>query len=284
MANARPPLNDPPAALIQAVAHLLRPLVKLLITFQISYPFLVRLLKKTYVEVAERDFPVPGKRQTDSRIAMLTGVHRKDVRRLRNGGESLAHAPGPASLGAQIVAAWMSEPAYTDARGRPRPLPRFSQHGEPGFDTLVEAVSRQDLRARSVLDEWLQSGIVRIDDHDRVELQVEAFIPRSNFDEKAFFFGMNLHDHIAAAGHNLAGGQPARFERNVYYNHLTAESMTKLDNAVNRQAMALLKDINRQARELQRRDRGKKGATGRFNLGVFFYPTQDHESESDNDK
>jgi len=36
------------------------------------------------VDVAVKEFPVDGKPQTDSRVTLLTGVHRKDVKRLRN--------------------------------------------------------------------------------------------------------------------------------------------------------------------------------------------------------
>ena len=63
--------------------RLLRPLVRLLIERSIPLPFVTELLRGLYVEVAVKEFPVEGKRQTDSRVNLLTGVHRKDVKRLR---------------------------------------------------------------------------------------------------------------------------------------------------------------------------------------------------------
>ena len=76
-------LATPPRSLIAAVRRLLRPLVKLLLNYSVQYPALTSLLKQTYVEVATA-MPVEGKIQTDSRVSLLTGIHRLDVKRLRN--------------------------------------------------------------------------------------------------------------------------------------------------------------------------------------------------------
>ena len=68
------------------VARLLRPLVRLLIKSGVTFPALCDLLRELYVNVAEYDFALPDKSQTDSRVSLLTGIHRKEVRRLRGAG------------------------------------------------------------------------------------------------------------------------------------------------------------------------------------------------------
>ena len=73
----------PAPALVRALRRLLRPLVRLLLAKQVTYPFLANLLKAVYVEVAEREFAIAGKSQTTSRLSLLTGIHRKDAERLR---------------------------------------------------------------------------------------------------------------------------------------------------------------------------------------------------------
>src|SRR4028118_1391499 len=80
----RSPLE--PATLQAPLARLLRPLVRLLIRNGITFPAVTELLRELYVNVAEHDFTLPGKDQTDSRVSLLTGVHRKEVRRLRGAG------------------------------------------------------------------------------------------------------------------------------------------------------------------------------------------------------
>ena len=68
------------------LARLLRPLVRLCIRSGMTFPALAQLLRELFVNVAEHDFALEGKEQTDSRVSLLTGIHRKEVARLRGAG------------------------------------------------------------------------------------------------------------------------------------------------------------------------------------------------------
>lgn len=265
------PLGDTPPAIVQAVTHLLRPLVRLLLRHQFTYPMLVRLLKSIYVEVAANEFPVPGKAQTDSRISLLTGIHRKDVKRLWRGEATARQAPTMLALGSQLVARWMTDVEYLDENGRPRPLPRVSsQAGTPSFDSLVSAVSR-DIRPRAVLDEWLRLGVARVDAEDTVWLLVDAFVPDKGFDEKAWFFGRNVHDHLATCVHNLGGGEPPLLERSVFSNDLSPASVAVLAALAREQGQQAINVLTRRAFELERDDVARGEATERILFGVYFH-------------
>jgi len=263
----------PSQALISALTKLLKPVVQLLIHFQITHPYVSQLLKSIYLQVASESFPVEGKRLTDSRLSLLTGVHRKDVRKLRYEEDPITATTEskPGSISAQVIASWLSLPEYCDENGEAKPLHRLAANGEPSFESLVEEVSKQDLRSRSLLDEWQRKKFVSLDDDDFVHLEVEAFLPSDEFDEKAYFFGHNVHDHIAASAHNLIGNKPPYFDRGVYYNNLKPESIKELQSLSEQQAMKSIKEINRKARALQRKDSGKKGADQRFRFGSYFY-------------
>jgi len=262
----------PSPRLQAAVRMLLRPLVHLLLSRQITFPILTNLLKDLYVEVASDEFEIAGKRQTDSRINLLTGIHRKDVRRLRE--ESAAPTPEDrprsVTLGAQIVARWTDRPEFLDDDGKPRPLPRKSTAGELSFDDLVSQVSR-DIRPRSILDEWQRLGVATVDDRDHVVLNGDAFIPSKSFEEKAHSLGHTLHDHIAAGAHNLMDGEPPMMERSVFYAGLTDESVQELLNLGEERGMEALHAVNRRAMELQERDNDKPGAKHRMRLGIFSF-------------
>ena len=262
----------PSAALVNALTCILRPLVRLLIRHQITFPFISQLLKSVYLEMAVEASPGDAKRITDSRLSLLTGVHRKDVRRLRQENEAIAMPEIKAtSLGAQVVAAWLGEKAYTDRRGQSLALFRLEKSGAPSFETLVEEVSRQDVRSRSLLDEWLRSGVVTLDNDDKVHLVQDAFIPPDNFDEKVFFFGHNLHDHIAAGVDNLSNEKTPFFDRGVYYNNLKPESVTELQSFINKEAMVLLRSVNKKARQMQKKDSVSESANRRFRFGAYYY-------------
>ncbi len=261
----------PPEALIAALRRVLRPLVRLMISKGITLPTITTLLKETYVSVAETDFPVSGKRQTDSRINLLTGVHRKDVKRLREEKLTERDTPPAVGLGAQLVSRWVSDASTTDSDGRPIPLPRQGKTpDQPSFDGLVESISK-DVRPRAVLDEWLRLGVAELDDQDRVALNRQAFIPEKGFEEKAFYFGRNIHDHLAATVHNLDGNGNPRLERSVHYSGLTESSVRMLAEQAEKTGMDSLLALNKLARERVDADSGAPDATHRFNFGLYFF-------------
>jgi hypothetical protein len=261
----------PPLSLVMALRRLLRPLVRLLLSFSVQYPYLANLLKLTYVEVATREFPLDDRPQTDSRISLLTGIHRQDVKRLR--GEMLTDAPPPpvVSLGAQLVSRWLAEAEYLDAKGHPKPLPRMAtKGGEVSFERLVQTVNK-DIRPRVVLDEWLRLGVAELDDQNRVVLRTESFVPAHGVEEKLFYFGKVIHDHLAASEHNLTSGQPPLLDRCVYFDQLTEQSAEQLANFARSLAGEAMQALNRRALELQQADAAKPQATHRVNFGLYFY-------------
>lgn len=261
----------PPLALVMALKRLLRPLVRLLLSFSVQYPYLANLLKLTYVEVATREFPLDERPQTDSRVSLLTGIHRQDVKRLR--GEMMADAPPPpaVSLGAQLVSRWLGEAIYHDGKGRPKPLPRLATvGGEASFERLVQSVNK-DIRPRVVLDEWLRLGVAEVDNQDRVVLRSEAFVPSHGVDEKLFYFGKVIHDHLAASEHNLTNSHPPMLDRCVYFDQLTEQSAAELADYARTLAGEAMQTLNRRALELQQADALKSDATCRINFGLYFY-------------
>ncbi len=263
--------GSPPPTLIVALQKLLRPLVRLLLNQQVTYPQLAAMLKPIYVTVAEEEMAMPGKRQSDSRINLLTGIHRKDVKRLRAEQQDEPAIPANVSIGAQLIAYWMGEPEYQNNDGSPRPLSTRSSGAEISeFEQLVSRVVRQDIRPRVILDEWLRLGVAHLED-GQLMLNTGAFTPDSGFDEKAFFFGKNIHDHIAAGAHNLMGAKPSYFDRSVYYDGLTEASVTELRQLAEELGMKALTEMNKAALRLQQKDQAASDASQRINFGVFNY-------------
>lgn len=250
----------------------LRPLVRLALAQGITYPALAEMLKTLFVDVARRDFPLEGSAPSDSRIHLLTGIHRKELKCLREmapqGGAAL---PEMVSMGAQLVGIWVGKPPFVDDAGQPRPLPRLaSSGGELSFETLVAGVSK-DIRSRVVLDEWLRLGVATLNAHDEVVLNTAAFIPRQGQEEKASYLGHNLHDHAAAAVHNLLGEGPPWLERSVHYDALSATSVAELDRLARHMGMEALQALNRKAVELEANDAATQSPRQRFTCGIYFY-------------
>ncbi|WP_176507790.1 MULTISPECIES: DUF6502 family protein [Pseudomonas] len=261
-----------PPSMLSALRRIMRPLVRLMLRKGVTYTMFTDVLKEVFVDVAHREFRLDDKVPTDSRISLLTGVHRKDVRRLRSESDaSSAALPENITLGAQLVNVWTRSPPFCSEAGQALALPRLaSVGGECSFDALVAKVST-DIRGRVVLDEWLRLGVVRLDDQDRVHLEAQAFVPQKGFDEKAAYFGHNLHDHACAAVHNLSGEGLPFFERSVHYDALTPGSVDTLREAVSQDGMQTLLAFSRLAAELENTDEPSHGQRQRITVGLYFY-------------
>ena len=229
------------------------------------------------MEVASDEFRLDKKRQTDSRISLLTGVHRKDVKRLTDMLEEEEVAPTNVTLGAQLVSKWIGQQPYTGNDGRPLLLARHvSDGGDRSYEALVASVSK-DIRSRAVLDEWVRLGIAHVDEQDRVCLNVEAFIPKKGFEEKAYYFEHNLHDHAAASVSNMLELGPLFVERSVHYTKLTRNSVTELASLGEALGMQALQTVNRRALALEQQDANNADANQRMNFGIYFYHVEQDE-------
>ncbi|HMN72550.1 MAG TPA: DUF6502 family protein [Rhodoblastus sp.] len=263
------------------LTRLLRPLVRLAIRAGMTFPALADLLRELYVNVAEHDFALPDKEQTDSRISLLTGIHRKEVRRLRGAGAPVRDVPSVVSRTSQIVARWLASPRFCDRRTGPKPLRRAGGPGHgPTFEELVESVTR-DVRPRAVLDEWLDRKLVVIDADGKVVLTQAAIAPGAGDERQLHYFGRNLHDHIAAASANVQSSAPPFMERAVHYEGLTEEQAKKLEALSRDLGMDALRKANAQAH-----DEAGTGAHGdwRWNFGVYVFRTRESGAATPGDE
>ncbi len=262
------------APLQAAVLRILRPIVRVLIGRRVPFPELLDRLKELYVAVAVRDYELDGKRMTDSRISLITGLQRKDIKtiRARLDGASAERDAGAGPL-PRVMTLWQTSARYLTPDGDPLPLPRHAEPGRPSFESLVAEISR-DIHPRTVLDELLRLGLVELDPIiGLLRPTSEAFLPGRDDAALLGYFGANLGDHAEASAANvLAAPAPGPFfERAVHYNQLTPDSVAALETlARDLQTKALVR-LNAEALALQTRDRGKAEATGRFRCGAFIF-------------
>jgi hypothetical protein len=267
------------AQLQGAIARLLRPLVRLFVRSGLTFPIVSELLRELYINVAEYDFALPDKEQTDSRVSLLTGIHRKEVRRLRGVGAPVHIVPVSVSRTSSILARWLAAPEFTDESGNPLPLPRTAEGAMPSFDSLVMSVTK-DVRPRAVLDEWLDRNIVTIGADERISLVEAAFVPRGGDDRQLYYFGRNLHDHIAAAVANVSLADPPFFERAVHYDGLSQEIARQLERRSQSLAKTALRNANRDAYAASANE---DSGDWRWSFGVYVYAEQVDDAKSNED-
>lgn len=274
-------LNQSRSWIAQAVKRILRPLVRLLIAHDLTLPWLVNLLKEMYVDVAATDLRGDGEKEpAHSRVSLLTGVHRKDVKRiLESEDEDGAMPENRIDL---MLGLWMGSEAFLDEHGSPRPLARAAarREGEPAsFEDLADSVSRKDINAGTILKELLDQKLVSLDGALRVVLNVDALVPDNDLEGNAFYLGQNEGDHLAAGVHNmLASGEPKFLDRAVYYEGLSEVDVLELEQMARDESIELLKRLNREAHARAK----QRSGSHRFNYGTYFYHAKvDEEADGD---
>lgn len=263
-----------------ALLRLLRPLVRILLRNGISFAQFSEQAKHAYVDVAWKEFQIPGKTQTTSRIATLTGLTRKDVQRI-NGMSNDDPVPGNAKYNraARVISAWISEPHYQNADGQPLLLP--FDGAAPSFGALVKQFSG-DITLHTILDELIHVGAVVEQENGLLELVARAYIPDGDDAEKIAILGADSADLIATIGHNLKATPGQRyFQRKVNYDNLPCEVMPELRKIIEQKAQAALESMNA---DLALRDRDRhpeltgKGRV-RAGLGIYYFEHQEHHDD-----
>lgn len=252
-----------------AISSVLGPLVRLMIFRGVLHPDVSEHLKMLFVEQAAANFAMEKKRLTDSRLSVLTGLQRRDVKRLREQGSvTTSVAAGPV---ARVILRWSTSDAWHDSSGNPLPLARRGS-GPESFETLVASVSK-DIHPRTVLDAMLSEGAVELDDaQDILHLRRDAYLPQSDENRLVYLEG-NLGDHAEASIQNLVSDTNAApfFERAAHFNQLSERSVRELDELARTLQTDALRKIASRAEMLQQQDDGSPAATHRFRCGAYIY-------------
>lgn len=257
------------AALKQAVIHVLRALIRVLVRHGMALPAFVELAKRAYVEVALNDFAIPGRKPSVSRAALLTGLTRKEVQRLVEGkGASAPEAALPENRAARVVAGWVRDPDFHRPDGEPLPL--RVDGPEPTFSTLVRRHSG-DVPPRAVLDELLRVGTVERGDDGLLHLMARVYIPRASDAAKLGILATDVPYLIGTIDHNLQGLEPSLFQRKVMYDNLPVEAMDEFRTLTARHAQELIELLDRWLAQHDRDANPAVHGSGRVRAGVGIF-------------
>lgn len=256
----------PPDKLRKTLEVLLRPISKLMILNELSLQYAVEILKKSLVK---SDAFAPD--ATDSHISLKTGVHRKDVRRLRAETAQEDTKKVPISALAHVLTVWAQSKMFRNAMDQPTALPRSGTADSPGFDSLIRA-SKVDLPAATVRAELLKQGLIAEDCDGTLRLLSDVYLPASGT-EALRALEATLGDHMRVAIQNATSSDqdPKNFDRVLRYTQLSDASVAKLEAAARDLASAYLNTLNAMAHDLQKADQDTQ-SKGRFVSGVYIAP------------
>lgn len=269
--------------LLAAYSKLLRPLIRILLRHGVTYAEFSEVVKTVFVNVAAQEFRVPGKKMSKARIAIVTGLTRKEVQRLTSSEqkEKFQLRTNLSRIG-RVLTGWHTDPEYTGPYGLPLEVRYDSDN--PKDVTFVKLVQQYsgDMTPRAMLDELLRVGAVVETDHNWFKVIRREYVPQTlepDFLERA---GRGIHDFIHTVEENLerTEGKPGRFERTVRPSAgMKAEDAPIFAEYVNTKCQALLEEIDNWLANLEEPDEKKGDVVIQTGVGIYHFVIKDDLSE-----
>ncbi len=254
--------------LMHAARRILRPLVRILLRNGMPSDALTELVRQTYVDVADQEFGIEGKRQTIARISVITGLNRKEVSRLR-GLDPLDRDDAVWwNRAAHVLGSWLRDEAFLDRKGDPVDL-AFS--GDlPSFEALVKKHSG-DMYPRSVADELLRMGAIE-EVGGKLRMTKRGYVPAADPERIIDILGLDTAELMETIDHNLQATEDDErlFQLKVLSDNVPVEYLDEFNAYSRRLSRPVLEELSRWLAE---RDRGQdwSGDDERVEVGLGIY-------------
>ena len=176
--------------------HLLIPVIRFCLRHSLKLQDLIEIAKQCFIELAKEDLCRDGRKVSSSRLSIMTGVHRRDVTRLKRDLPPPKRGP---DLITRIIGQWQNDRRFCSRRKGPKYLSFESTESE--FAQLVGAVSRE-VNPYTVLFELERTGAVRRT-RNGLKLCTSLYMPSSKAKEGFRLLGSDIHDLITSVEENV---------------------------------------------------------------------------------
>lgn len=228
--------------LTKSIFLLLRPLVSLLNNNGVAFGDFSKLAKQAYIIETEKELLRAGEKPTTSKIAIITGLTRKDVAALRTETFPKFEKNSQKNRSIRVISGWISDKEFCESEGSANVLPLRGESGS--FEILVKRYSG-DITAPSMLDELLRIKVVTQDENKNITLLKAAYISSDDDNAKYENLGEDVNLLISTIKHNISNkNQPPRFQRKVSYDKIPWEYVEEFRAIANQYSQALLVKLN----------------------------------------
>lgn len=228
-----------------ALALMFKPLIRLLVSQGLTHAEFSEVAKEVYVEVALRHFE-PSERVNKSRVAVLTGLTRKEVKNVIDRAIQSSALEKTKSRPSRVLSGWYEDPKFTGPYGIPLELPYESQiEGQASFTELVRTYSG-DMAPRQMLNELLRSGSVS-EVEDLYKAVSRLYEPTALSPELIQRLGDIGYRFFSTAALNITkeGQGTGYFERAVFANEgCTPSVIEKFDEHIKTKGQGFLEELD----------------------------------------
>lgn len=261
--------------LIKACRHFMRPVVRFLLRNGVTWDEFAALSKDSYVEVARAEYGIQGRPTNNARVAVITGLSRREVAHVRDRLIDRDDSPSQRKGNriSQILTAWHVDEEFLDEQGRPMELPPSGSSGSLSSllkryaGDLPHGAIKKEMLQLKLIDE-MKSGHLKVLKRDYVYAAADPDIVRQ--------MSVALHDHASTLVHNIDSSRktPARFEGLADNVHISARSAKAFNKLVEDRGMVLLKEMDAWLSDHEV-DASKSASSREVRLGVGIYLIHD---------
>jgi hypothetical protein len=236
--------------ILNGLHSFMKPIARFLLRSGIGFREFSNICKVSFVEVATADYGIRGRPTNISRVAVMTGLTRKEVKNVRekiDAGFEDGLWLGKLNLPTQILHYWHNDPEFCETAGTPKALPMSGSY--PSFTDLVHRYAG-DIPAGAMRVELMRAGAVVEKSDGKFEPTRVHYIPE-DVDEKfvrSMYFALaNLastlvHNAIV----NSQGDVPdnRRLERYVWTARISPSDAEEFKALAERKAAEILSELD----------------------------------------
>jgi hypothetical protein len=252
---------------LAACRRWLRPVARWLLRAGVTWKEFAELSRSVFVATASEEFGIRGRPTNVSRVALLTGLTRRDVRRVQDELQSVQAPAAEEALNhaSRVLTGWHLDSEFLEPNGQPALLP-----AEGAGASLAGLLRRYagDIPATALVKELLKSGSVeRLGDGSYRALR-RYYMPRAMDGRAVERSGSVLADLATTIEHNLSRrpSEPSRFEGRAQSHCVDPRHLPAFRAYVEREAQAMLERVDDW---LAAHEAAAGGAAVRLGVGVY---------------
>jgi len=256
------------ARLLHACYSFMVPVARFLLRSGISFTEFSEVARMAFVEVASRDYGLRGRTTNVSRVAAMTGISRKEVKRLRGLKHEYTDPRVELSPLSDVLQRWFADKAYLNAKGKPKAL---RMHGaRASFSALVRE-GAGDLPAGAIRFELVRCGAIFEDSRGLLHAHRRTVIPVGQDEKLVSSMVFNLRALASTIAFNTGSADPQSLKRVEMF----CESEAIPERVIGSTRPVLRERITEFFTGVDNffagLERAETGAGRRIGVGVFYY-------------
>ncbi len=262
----------------QSFYRLLSGIVRLALRNGVTYKEFSTITKLLYVRISAAEYGLQGRPTNMARIALLTGLDRKEIKRVISQTTAIEAIEAAPDRMSKILTAWHQEKEYIDTNGQP--LDIAIDGPAPSFTHLVKSYGG-DIAVITVLREFKRSQTIVEVAEEKVKVQKRYFVPNylGNSEEipelanpEAINQGSSmLIDHINTIFHNLYRediNERGKIDLRATNISIRKDAVDDFYKLVDQKGMEFLTDIDTWLSQHQTNDSSQESE--RLGIGLYF--------------